>query len=106
MTRLLTLCICVALCSGVSLAQAPAPPAETKPPALTIEQRLTLDGLKKDITIAQLSMQAAQAAYAKAVTEIQRQVAAVQVEGYIFDPDTYSYTAKPKKDPPEKAAGK
>jgi hypothetical protein len=68
---------------------------QAKAPALTDVQKLGIVNLAKDIQIAQLQAQAAQAAFDKAQAELQKLIASLQVPGYTLDLNTMTYTTKP-----------
>jgi hypothetical protein len=103
MRALLIALLVVGACASVSEAQEkPAPRAEpaaqteAAKPALTDVQKLSISNLAKDMQIAQLQAQAAQAAYAKALADLQQLVTALQVPGFDLDLQTMTYTPKPK----------
>lgn len=83
---------------GMMTQQGP-PPGDPKAPVLTEVQKLQLQNLTQRLEIAQLRMQAAQADFQAARTEIETLVKSLQVEGYNLDLQSLTYTKKP---PPEK----
>jgi hypothetical protein len=111
MRHLLIVLLVIGAAVGAGAAQEkPAPTGTTKTaeaslpaapvaPALTDVQKLSIAGLAKDMQIAQLQAQAAQAAYAKALAELQQMVTALQVPGFDLDLQTMTYTPKPAEKP-------
>jgi len=116
--RLTASVMMVVLCAVAVHAQdKPAAPASVVPqdagakaadvkaaPTMTEIQKLTFLNLAKDIELAQLKAQAAQAAFTRAQAEIQQLIASLQVEGYTLDLQTLAYTKKSPE--PAKAPAK
>ena len=106
MKRIVSIFVLFALVGYALTVFAQAPSAKPEPakavaapvvPTLTAEKRLTIEGIKKDITIAQQAARLAQQDFEKAVAALQAFMRENQVPGHDLDIDKLVYTPTPVK---------